>query len=396
MSPSGAGSQPLANLVVQLQLQGQQALKEGLDALKASVEAFAATAKKMGEDMGKSLDATKTKTTEATATTVKLGDAFKTLGQQINVALGAGIAVVGNFVRQGLSMGAMGQLLRFQMQRLALTMSGLFRPEIEKVTQLVEKITNWINNLTSAQKAAIAHWIQGAAAALAVAVIMPRVVAGIQAVIGTVHALGAALGLLEAETGIGVLLPIIGLLVEGLTFLMVGTDAGREALSEMWDACKELGAAFMELFKAMDLGDVLDSMMEGFLVVIKLVADLVRWVADLIKKMNELSDGKFAQMLKAGLLALAGPLALLGDLKKQLFGPRAKKDENRDKDMEKLGGPESFQQTYARIARASIMATGSTGAKSPEERTADATEAIAQHTGGIYRQGQELRSPFAR
>jgi hypothetical protein len=374
--------------VVQLQLEGQKALQEGLDALKKSVEAFSASFKKLGEEMTKSLDATKTKTTEATATTIKLGDAFKTLGTQINLALGAGIAVVGNFVRQGLSMGAMGQLLQFQMQRLSLTMSGLFRPEIEKITQLIGKLTNWINNLTSAQKAAIAHWIQGAAAALAVAVIMPRIVTGIQAVIGAVHALGAAVGLLEAETGIGAILPIVGLLVEGLTMLMVGTDAGREALKEMWDATKELGAAFMELFKAMDLGDVLDSMVEGFVIVIKLVADLVRWTAELIKKLNELSDGKFAQFLKAGLLALAGPLAILGDLSKQINGPRAKKDENRDQEMKRLGGPESFQQTYARIAQASLMATGGKGAKSPEERTADATEIIAQNTGGIYRQGQ--------
>jgi hypothetical protein len=44
MSPGASGTggaQPLANLVVQFQLEGQKALQDGLAALKASFEAFA-------------------------------------------------------------------------------------------------------------------------------------------------------------------------------------------------------------------------------------------------------------------------------------------------------------------------------------------------------------------
>src|SRR5581483_11599542 len=65
------------------------------------------------------------------------------------------------------------QGLANQMERLSLAVAGVFGPEIQKVIGLVAQFTDWLNSLSDAQKQSLAYWIEGAAAALAVATIFP-------------------------------------------------------------------------------------------------------------------------------------------------------------------------------------------------------------------------------
>lgn len=325
-----------------------------------------------------------------------LGESFRKAADAINVALGTGIGVIANFVRQGLAASNMGQVLSFQMERLALTIAGMFRPELEKVLDGINRLTDWINSLTDAQKKSIAHWIEAGAAALAVGLVLPRIVAGVRAVIGAVTALGAAIAGLEVSTGIGAILPILGLLAEGITVLMTSTESGRAALGELWESLKELGSAALDLARALHLDEVWAGMVEGVKIVIGVVAQLVRWIADLVKWLDKISSGIIGKAISWGITALMGPLAVLGRLKAEL-NPEVKKQEapgSRDTLLRRTGGFEDLRSAYQRIAVAALRA--SSGMKTPEQRTAEAAERSEKHLANIDRHTAEKTPLLAR
>ena len=159
------------------------------------------------------------------------------------------------WVQAGLAGSMTGDMLNLRMTQLAQAIGGLFRPEIDKIIGRITQLNDWIRSLTDAQKESIVHWIEAAAAGLGMAAILPRVVAGIEAAIGATKALGVAIGLLEAETAIGLILPVIGAIVAGVTALAVGTETGCAGIAAIWealkpvvDAVKELGAKLADAF----------------------------------------------------------------------------------------------------------------------------------------------------
>lgn len=285
MSPGGSGT--LANLAVQFALQGQQTLQAAFDKIHQQVTAIAQAAEAMGEKMQKATNA-------------------------INIAVGAGVGIVANFVRQGLAASTMGQLFQVQMERLSLTIAGLFRPELEKVLGAVQKLTDWIQHLTDAQKASIARWIEGAAAAVGLAVILPRIVSGVRAVITAVIALGEAIAAAEVATGIGAILPLLGLVVEAMGLLLVGTQAGRQALSGLWDVIKQIGSALAKLWDASGASAFLELVGQGLAVIAQALGRAAAKVGDVISgmmKAGKLGDffatmGKIVVVLAEGIAAV--------------------------------------------------------------------------------------------
>lgn len=383
MSPGGSSSVNLSDLVVQFVLKGKDELKAGVAQIQQGVAGFASAVGEMASKMVAGMVNVAGKLMDAAGKAKDLGAAFEKAGTAINVALGAGTAAIIGFARQGLAASGMGQVLSFQMERLALTIGGLFRPEIEKLLSGIQRLTDWINSLSDSQKKAIAYWVEAGAAALAVGAILPRIVAGIGAVIGAVRALGAAIAGAEAATGIGAILPILGLVAEAFTVLMVSSDEGRTALGEIFGAFKELAAAAKELWDVLEMDSIWQGLVTGLTTVVHWVAQLVKWVADLIKKFNELTGGTAGKVLGWMAAALVGPLGLIGKAIHELNGETEKKEKPGSRSMlpPRTGGFEDLGAAYKRIAVASLRATS--GVKSPEERTAAGIEEANKHLSRI-------------
>jgi hypothetical protein len=158
---------------------------------------------------------------------------------RVATAAFAGItASMYGFVHSGLSASNMGTLLSFQFERLSRSMAGLFQPEIRKVIEGISALTGWIERLTPHQKELIARFILGAAAATAVATTLPFLISGISATVGAIRSLVVAVGILEGETGIGALLPLLGAAAAAFTALAIGTEVGRGGIGRFWEAIK--------------------------------------------------------------------------------------------------------------------------------------------------------------
>lgn len=173
-------------------------------------------------------------------------------------ALGAVTGRVEGFVRQGLAQSVVGEILQIQFQRLSLAIAGLFRPELEKVTELVGRLRNWIEGLSESQRENLAGWLKAAAITGLVAGILPRVLAGVQALAVGFKALGAAITLSLDATGIGALLPLIGLAVGAMTAFLTTTESGKGILEELagafepvLDAAKQIWESLQPLFKVL-------------------------------------------------------------------------------------------------------------------------------------------------
>lgn len=324
---------------------------------------------------------TKEKTAEAKKPVDDLGASFTHLGQMVNVALGAGVASIGGFIRQGMALSVTGQIMQIHMERLALAMSGLFRPEINKVIQGIERLTSWLANLSDRQREHIAGWLKAGAAALVMGLALPRVFAGVQALIGGFRALGAAISGSLASTGIGALLPLIGLAVQGITMLLVGTEGGRAALARMGEACARLGRVLGDLAEKLHLQDALEGVGAGIGVLVDATAEWVKQLTKAIELLDKITAGKGSTLLGDAIKASITPFGgmLNQDTKK-------KKPPDRSSDLHRAGGFENIEDTYRRVALAASK-VGSAG-KSPEEKTADNTEPVP---GILERIWEELK-----
>lgn len=145
----------------------------------------------------------------------------------------ASVSVMG-FVTAGIAASSAGQVLTFQMGQLSRAIAGLFGPEIRAVIDGLGSLVSWFNNLTDSQRSFIAHMALGAAAAAAMAKIVPMLIGAIGGVISSVISLTAAfVGLDVASGGI---LPIVGAILTALTALAVGTKVGRDGIGGLFEA----------------------------------------------------------------------------------------------------------------------------------------------------------------
>ena len=190
---------------------------------------------------------------------------------------------------------AIAMQFHFQMERLSRTIAGLFRPELQKLVDWLRQVTDWFRRLTPEQREQIVQWTKAALAASAVAMIMPKIVGGVQAVIGVLTQLAGVLGIIDVETG-GIL-PAIGMIVTALAALAVGTQAGRDALGEWWDMLKPLVGELMKVGKAIMealapimpiLAQVMGTVIKALVPIIQFIGKVVEGLAAIAKPIIEI------------------------------------------------------------------------------------------------------------
>lgn len=241
------------------------------------------------------------------------------IGRQATIGMAAATASLGGFIRAGMAGTAMSQQLGFQMERLSRSIAGLFAPELNKAIALVRQLSEWMRNLSDVQRANIVRWIEAAGAAAAVAIILPRIVAGIQATITAVRTLTAAIIAGEAIISGGIL-PLVGAFVSALAALVVGTEVGRRGLGSFWDVIQRVGAT---------LAQVLEPAIEGIATIVgrltsvfdQMAGPIAEAVGEVLATLKPLLDmmpeiyqavGDFMVAgLKAAAMALIGFLTII-------------------------------------------------------------------------------------
>jgi hypothetical protein len=160
-------------------------------------------------------------------------------------AFAAMSVALGGWLRAGFSATAQGNLLALQFTLLHREIASLFLPEIIKLTEALTRLVNWFHRLTGAQQDNIKRWIEGALVAAGVAIVLPKVIAGIAAMVAGVQTLTAALfGLGVASGGV---LPAIGAIITAVTALAIGTAVGRQGIGSFLETFRP---AFTEASKA--------------------------------------------------------------------------------------------------------------------------------------------------
>lgn len=217
-----------------------------------------------------------------------VGQSAQQAGLQISgftiASLTAGISLAG-FVRAGLGASAQGEILNLQFSRLSATIAGLFRPEIEAVTNGIRGLVNWFNSMGNAQRTQIATWTMVGASTLAFAAVMPSVVAGINGVILSVRALSASITSGLMTTGFGALIPIIGGMVALMGGLAVGTQAGRSALGALGSALKPVITIFSKFFEV--VGPIFDMIGAKIKAMVDKMGPGIQKINDLVVKMMD-------------------------------------------------------------------------------------------------------------
>lgn len=334
---------------------------------------------------------------------------------------GASASILG-FAKAGLAGTSHGERMSLMFGLINREISSLFLPTIDKIIHKLEQLFSYFRSLSGEQQDNARRWLEGAIAAGTLAIVLPRVFAGLSLVSAGVKALGAAIVGAEAATGIGALLPLIGLAISALTGLLLGTEKGRSALGELgealapvWEAIKPLISAVGELTTQMseELAGVLKSLAPD---IAKLVHELTPLVTMLLKAAAATSVAEW-KLLAIAIEATLTPIAALAESinflvekfsdlvdavnrldppdwvkwvvapgfmgAKKLglvdFGdvnPRDRKGEGTPRHdlMPAGGGFEDIRETYRRLSTAAVK----TDTTDPNERTAKGVEAIVE------------------
>jgi hypothetical protein len=306
---------------------------------------------------------------------------------QINNVLQKGVLVLGGYVAAGLAASSMGQVLGFQLELLSRTIAGLFAPELMKGISLIQQLTTWLQNLSDENKASVAHWLEGAAAAFAAGIAFTKVTAIIGVVISGVKALATAIVTGLASTGIGALLPLLGLLVQGFTALVVGTEGGRNALSALWEAFKPIGKVIGEVVSM--VGGVLGDVFKEIGNIFKSLMPLLAPVLDFFVKMARV----IVSIVLAPLKALAAVLGWVARGIASITGIKldeAKPAEgSRGPLAPRSGGIEGIEKQWERFATAAV---GMTMGKTPQEITNEKLDEVKTAVHGTTAAVREAKS----
>lgn len=279
-------------------------------------------------------------------------------------------AVMG-FVRAGLQGTVQGEMLQMRMQLLSREIAGIFLPVIDAVTSKIQSLVNWFRKLSGEKQNLILKFVMGAAAGLAVAMVLPKIVAGIQIVIVGIKMLMAAIAAMGAEAGIasGGITIIAGALVTAAAALgvfMFTTKAGAGGLEKLQVAGQQLVDGVMpKLMRAVDsIGVALEKLATVGVPLVVAAFDL--WVTQLETTIMVLE--KLIKIWKYT------PFGIAFDLLSDDDGKGKPKDDAARRTPTQSGsGFEDFMATYKRIAGAAM----SSGVSDPAERAAKAAERIA-------------------
>lgn len=301
---------------------------------------------------------------------VDYGEKAKAALQGVATAMTLGTGAIVGYATAGFYGSAMGQVFSFQMEQLSRVVGGLFGPELQKMLDLLASAVSWMRSLSDETKKSISFWVQGALAASAMTLVLPRLAAGISGLVMGVKALSMAFLGLGVTTG--GLLPLLGLLVGGLTFLMVGTDSGRAGMSKLAkpykdavDSLQVIGDKLMPSFDALAV-----VVTEALIPTLTAFAKVVETTTDFLNKGGAFESRVDKQSLSGGLLRQLTPLTAVADSINRIrslynfatTGSLAVPEPNRPPGNRgelsmRMGGFESLDAVYYRIAQASIMVT---------------------------------------
>jgi hypothetical protein len=302
-------------------------------------------------------------------------------------------AVMG-FVRAGLAGTVEGDRLQLRFQMLSREIAGVFMPVITAVTDKLTQAVQWFKHLTGENQNLIMRIVLGTAAALAFAMVLPKIVGGVQLVIVAFKFLSVAIGALGTEAGIasGGILPLLGILITGavaLTAFLFSTKAGAGALHQLEAAGKRIADAVMPALNRLmaALGDTMSNLAESvlpvFVTVFEAIAEAIIGAANavdfLLKKYAELPG--WARTL----VNIISPITmLLGDQKKLTSGDT----KQRQTPTLTGGGFEDFLASYKRIATASASGVN------PQEQIVKNTQATVQKLDDAEKKRQEDNIKF--
>src|SRR5262245_28566439 len=180
-------------------------------------------------------------------------------------------------VSAGLAGTTMGNYLNYQFKQLNMQVASTFLPLFEKVSKVLQDVTDWFRQLTGAQQDQIARWLGIAVGLTAVLALVPKLISAFQT-------LNLVLSTIAATN------PIL-LIVAAVAALLLATEEGRQALADMgkmlWDA---FGPIILNLIKQMG----------------PIIADLSRLLAELLRALMPLLQ--LLVSLAAALLKAFGPL----------------------------------------------------------------------------------------
>ena len=239
------------------------AQKEILDAKKAAAQEAGRIAKEAAQRVSESISAVQ--------------KATQSFVNQAAAAFDQAKAGLMAWVTAGVAASSAGQVLSFQMEALSRNVAGLFGPEIQKVTDLVQNLTTWIRGLSDEQRENIAQWIMGAAVGGTVAAILPKIVAGVQAATIGVKALTVAL----ASSGWGAIVPIAGAAVTALAGLGAAADVAENGIGGFLSGMADAFAGVQEIFTSLlpAFQPILDLAAEVWASLVPLFAGLAEMVA---------------------------------------------------------------------------------------------------------------------
>lgn len=163
-----------------------------------------------------------------------------TVGPLMTNVLGVARSHLEGFARAGIANTTVGWVWSFQLERISRQIAGLFMPAIRQAVEYTRQMADWLQKLTGKQQENIGRWIAAGAAALTVAVVLPKVIAGVEALILSVRGLTVAFATLDISSGIGAILPIVAGLATAIAALAVGSEVGRQGLGGLWDAVKPM------------------------------------------------------------------------------------------------------------------------------------------------------------
>ncbi len=150
---------------------------------------------------------------------------MKVAAQGVQVALGAATLGVLGFAKAGFAGTTHMGALEAQMTRLSRGVAGIFVPEMNKLIELIQRGADWLHNLSGEQQRQIAYWVKIGAAALAVSLILPKVITIGGGVVTVLKSMSTAVNGLNLVLGGGLVGTIakVVLAVGGITL------AAREA-----------------------------------------------------------------------------------------------------------------------------------------------------------------------
>jgi hypothetical protein len=152
------------------------------------------------------------------------------------------------WVQTGLQGTTTGNLLATQFQFLGREVAAVFLPTLNAVIDRVRDLTNWFRRLTGDQQDNIRRWVEAAGAFVLTQQILTRVAATIGGVVipmvkllgsvvtGEAFTVAGAIGL--ATGGLSILVGALSVAASAAVGFAVGTQSGREALANLWQAVR--------------------------------------------------------------------------------------------------------------------------------------------------------------